>query len=82
LCTIRATSAHLFCADNGRPSVDPAQLLDMSLIGDLFGIRAEPARVREIRITVIYRRFIRRSLTDRVIDASTLSLNFRRRFRG
>ena len=32
---------HLYCADNGRPPVDPVMLFKMLFIGYLFGIRSE-----------------------------------------
>lgn len=38
---IRDATAHLYCADNGRPAVDPVQLFKMLFIGYLFGIRSE-----------------------------------------
>ncbi len=79
---IRDATAHLYCADNGRPAVDPVQLFKMLFIGYLFGIRSERQLVREIQVNVAYRWFLGLGLTDRVIDASTFSQNRRRRFCG
>ncbi len=79
---IRDATAHLYCADNGRPAVDPVQLFKMLFIGDLFGIRSERQLVREIQVNVAYRWFLGLGLTDRVIDASTFSQNRHRRFSG
>lgn len=79
---IREATAHLYCADNGRPAIDPVQLFKMLFIGYLFGIRSERQLVREIQVNVAYRWFLGLSLTDRVIDASTFSQNRRRRFAG
>jgi transposase len=79
---IRDATAHLYCADNGRPAVDPVQLFKMLFIGYLFGIRSERALVREIQVNVAYRWFLGLGLTDRVIGASTFSQNRRRRFSG
>ena len=79
---IRDATRHLYCTDNGRPAVDPVQLFKMLFIGYLFGIRSERALVREIQVNVAYRWFLGLGLTDRVIDASTLSQNRRRRFAG
>lgn len=36
---IRERTAHLYCADNGRPALDPVTLFKMLFIGYLFGIR-------------------------------------------
>jgi transposase len=79
---IRDATAHLYCADNGRPAVDPVRLFKMLFIGYLFGIRSERQLVREIQVNVAYRWFLGLGLTDRVIDASTFSQNRRRRFSG
>jgi len=79
---IRDATRHLYCADNGRPAVDPVQLFKMLFIGYLFGIRSERQLVREIQVNVAYRWFLGLGLTDRVIDASTFSQNRRRRFTG
>ena len=79
---IRDATAHLYCANNGRPAVDPVQLFKMLFIGYLFGIRSERQLVREIQVNVAYRWFLGLGLTDRVIDASTFSQNRRRRFSG
>ncbi|WP_169444586.1 transposase, partial [Massilia niastensis] len=38
---IREQTAHLYCADNGRPALDPVTLFKMLFIGYLFGIRSE-----------------------------------------
>lgn len=79
---IREATAHLYCADNGRPAVDPVQLFKMLFIGYLFGIRSERQLVREIQVNVAYRWFLGLGLTDRIIDASIFSQNRRRRFAG
>lgn len=73
---------HLYCADNGRPAVDPTRLFKMLFLGYLFGIRSERQLIREIQVNVAYRWFLGLSLTDKVIDASTFSQNRRRRFDG
>jgi len=79
---IREKTVHLYCADNGRPALDPELLFKMLFIGYLFGIRSERQLMREIQVNVAYRWFLRLRLTDKVPDASTLSQNRRRRFAG
>lgn len=79
---IREKTAHLYCADNGRPALDPVRLFKMLFIGYLFGIRSERQLMREIEVNVAYRWFLGLRLTDKVPDASTLSQNRRRRFAG
>ena len=72
--------ADLYCADNGRPVLDPTQLFKILLLGYLFGIRSERQLMREIQVNMAYRWFVGLSMTDKVPDASTLSQNRRRRF--
>jgi len=74
--------APLYCADNGRPALDPVVLFKALFIGYLFGVRSERQLVREIEVNVAYRWFLRLKLTEKVFDASTLSQNRRRRFNG
>lgn len=77
---IRAKVAHLYCADNGRPALDPVLLFKLLLLGYLFGIRSERQLIREVQVNVAYRWFLGLRLTDKVPDASTISQNRRRRF--
>ncbi|KGW55877.1 hypothetical protein Y029_208 [Burkholderia pseudomallei MSHR303] len=77
---IRAKVAHLYCADNGRPALDPVVMFKLLLIGYLFGVRSERQLMREVQVNVAYRWFARFRLTDKVPDASTFSQNRRRRF--
>lgn len=72
----------LYCADNGRPAVDPKIIFKMLFLGYLFGIRSERQIVRDVEVNVAYRWFLGYSLTDKIIDASTISQNRRRRFNG
>lgn len=78
---IRGKVAGLYCADNGRPAIDPVVLFKMLLIGYLFGIRSERKLCQEIQVNVAYRWFLGFTLKDKVPDSSTLSQNRRRRFR-
>lgn len=71
----------LYCHDNGRPAVDPKVLFKMLLLGYLFGIRSERQIVREVQVNVAYRWFLGYSLSDKIIDASTISQNRIRRFK-
>lgn len=70
----------LYCADNGRPALDPVMMFKALFIGYLFGVRSERQLIREIEVNVAYRWFLRLRLTDAVFDASTLSQNRRRRY--
>jgi transposase len=50
------------------------------LLGYLFGIPSERRLVQEILVNLAYRWFLGMGLTEKVIDAATLSQNRRRRF--
>lgn len=77
---IRDAVAPLYCKGNGRPAEDPVRLFKMMLLGYLFGISSERRLVQEIHVNLAYRWFLGMGLTEKVIDASTLSQNRRRRF--
>lgn len=79
---IRDEVAHLYCQDNGRPPVDPVRLFKILLLGYIFGVPSERKLIKEIEVNVAYRWFLRMGLTEKVIDASTLSQNRIRRFNG
>jgi len=78
---IREKVACLYCADNGRPAIDPVVLFKMLLLGYLYGIRSERKLVQEIQVNVAFRWFLGFTFADKVPDSSTLSQNRRRRFR-
>ena len=77
---IRDKVKDLYCADNGRPAIDPVVLFKMLFLGYLFGIRSERQLIRDIQVNVAYRWFLGFGLTDKIPDASTISQNRRRRF--
>ena len=77
---IHDLTAPLYCADNGRPPLDPTLMFKALFIGYLFGVRSERQLVREIEVNLAYRWFLGLRLTDPVFDASTLSQNRRRRY--
>jgi transposase len=77
---IREKTRSLYCADNGRPAIDPVVLFKMLFIGYLFGVRSERQLMRDIQVNVAYRWFLGFGLADKVPDASTISQNRRRRF--
>ena len=70
-----------FYSPMGRPSVDPALMIRMLVIGYCFGIRSERRLCDEVHLNLAYRWFCRLGLEDRVPDHSTFSLNRHGRFR-
>ena len=65
----------------GRPSVDPALLIRMLIVGYCFGIRSERRLCEEVHLNLAYRWFCRLGLEDAVPDHSTFSKNRHGRFR-
>lgn len=65
----------------GRPSIDPALLIRMLIVGYCFGIRSERRLCEEVHLNLAYRWFCRLSLEDGVPDHSTFSKNRHGRFR-
>ena len=73
--------APLYSPDNGRPAVEPEVLFKMLFIGYLYGIKSETRLVEDIECNVAYRWFLGLSLTDKVPNHATISINRVRRFR-
>ena len=48
----------LYCADNGRPSIDPVILFKMVLIQHLYGIRSLRRVAEEVSANIYYRWFL------------------------
>ncbi len=71
----------LYCADNGRPAIDPTVLFKMIFLGYFYGIRSERQLKREIQTNLAYRWFLGLGLTDKVPDHTTISWNRRTRFK-
>lgn len=70
-----------FYSHTGRPSIDPALMIRMLLIGYCFGIRSERRLREEVHLNLAYRWFCRLSLEDKVPDRSGFSKNRHGRFR-
>jgi transposase len=65
----------------GRPSIDPALMIRMLIVGYCFGIRSERRLCEEVHLNLAYRWFCRLGLDGKVPDHSTFSLNRNGRFR-
>ena len=65
----------------GRPAIEPEVLFRMLFVGYLYGIRSERRLEEEINYNMAYKWFCGLSLTEKAPDATTLSVNRKRRFR-
>ena len=65
----------------GRPSVDPALMIRMLIVGYVFAIRSERALCREVQVNLAYRWFCGLSIEDRLPDHSAFSRARNERFR-
>jgi len=65
----------------GRPSIDPALMIRMLIVGYCFGIRSERRLCEEVHLNLAYRWFCRLGLDGKVPDHSTFSVNRHGRFR-
>jgi transposase len=70
-----------FYSPIGRPSIDPALLIRMLVVGYCFAIRSERRLCEEVHLNQAYRWFCRLGLEGGVPDHSTFSLNRNGRFR-
>lgn len=74
--------APLYCQDNGRPATDPEILFRMLLVGYLYGIRSERRLEQEINVNMAYKWFCGLGILEKAPDATTISVNRKRRFQG
>ena len=51
---INKLCAPLYCADNGRPAIEPEVLFRMLLVGYLYGIKSEKRLEEEINYNIAY----------------------------
>src|SRR3954467_9363383 len=65
----------------GRPSIDPALMIRMLIIGYVFGIRSERLLCREVQVNMAYRWFCGLSIEDKIPDHSAFSRARNERFR-
>ena len=70
-----------YCADNGRPSIDPVVLIKIPLIQYLYGIKSMRQTIKEIEVNVAYRWFLGLEMYDPVPHFSTFGKNYTRRFK-
>ena len=65
----------------GRPSIDPALMIRMLIVGYAFGIRSERVLCRDVAVNLAYRWFCGLSIEDKVPDHSAFSHARNERFR-
>jgi transposase len=70
-----------YYSEIGRPSIDPALMIRMLIIGYVFAIRSERQICREVQVNLAYRWFCDLGLEDAIPDASTFSRARNERFR-
>jgi transposase len=70
-----------FYSWTGRPSIDPALMVRMLVVGYCMGVRSQSRLCEEVHPNLAYRWFCRLGLDGRVPDHSTFSKNRHGRFR-
>jgi transposase len=69
-----------YCADNGRPAVEPVMLVKIVLIWHLFGLRSMRQTLKEIAVNLAYRWFLGLGIDAPVPHFATVSYAFATRF--
>jgi transposase len=62
-----------YCADNGRPSIDPEVVIRLFLLQAVYGYDSVRRLLREVQVNLAYRWFIGYRLDESLPDHSTLS---------
>lgn len=70
---LRAEVADLYCADNGRPGIDPEVAVRLMLAGFLLGIVRDRRLMREAQVNLAIRWFIGCALHEALPDHSSLT---------
>jgi len=70
---IYAVTKELYCADNGRNSIDPVLFFRMQLISYLYGMKSDRELCREVHLNLAYRWFCRLGLHEPVPDHSSMT---------
>jgi transposase len=73
LAWLRSEVADLYCADNGRPGIDPEAALRLMLAGFLLGIVHDRRLLREAQVNLAIRWFAGYGLHEALPDHSTLT---------
>lgn len=72
---------HLYCEDNGRPSIDPVVLFKIVFIQALDGIKSMRQTCKKIKVDAEYRWFLGIPFSQETPHFSTFSKNYERRFK-
>ena len=70
---IRELTNDLYWNTNDRPAVDPVVLFKILFIRYLYGIRSERQLIKDIEVNLAYRWFLGYSITEKILDAPTIS---------
>ena len=70
---LRKEVQHLYCEDNGRPSIDPEAALRLMLAGFLLGILYDRKLMREAQVNIAIRWFAGYGLSEDLPDHSSLT---------
>ena len=69
-----------YCAENGRPAVDPIVLVKIAFLQHIFGIASLRKTVAEIEVNIAYRWFLHFNLDTPIPHFATVSYAFATRF--
>jgi transposase len=70
-----------YYSHTGRPSIDPALMIRMLLVGYVFALRSERRLCSEVQVNLAYRWFCKLSVEDTIPDHSVFSRARHERFR-
>ncbi|MDR2976643.1 MAG: IS1182 family transposase [Streptococcaceae bacterium] len=72
----------LYDTQDGRPSLDPVQLIKLPLLQYLCSIKSMRQTIKDVEVNVAYRWFLKLGLQEAVPHFSTFGKNYVRRFEG
>lgn len=70
-----------YCADTGRPSIDPVVLFKIAFLQYFYGIKSMRQTIQEIEVNLAYRWFLGYDFTSPIPHFSTFGKNYDRRYK-
>ena len=70
---VKQLTKKFYSETQGRPSIDPEVFFRMCILGHIYGIKSDRQLCEEVTMNIAYRWFVRLSMSDTVLDHSSLT---------
>ena len=70
---VKQLTKQFYSETQGRPSIDPEVFFRICILGHIYGIKSDRQLCEEVTMNIAYRWFVRLSMSDTVLDHSSLT---------